>query len=490
MIVNGIDLEKARLIGTVMTTDSSTKEIGVYIPKLMSGIDGSSEASYKMATNAGLTLPSFSTNVASTVTKSNYYLVKAFDKDDDAPAVGSKVEVIFLDGNVREAFWKKFNPNGDYQSISSGVSDTLMTLTIKNSSKTSDLTIHEGDKVEINIPDYLSISRSDTSTDSIYSFYLQDSLETTITSLSKQVEYLKAHIITEDLAKLDAVDYSGITDSDTLTYVKSFKTSAEEAINSSTDIVAADDETTFGISKIGNLVYAEGIYQTKKTAYAALSETAKTFLTSKNVDVALEYSSIFNAIKNLTDKDQSTTYNSTLEKNYVSSYSITYEYYKSSSTTSTTLVDKVETVASYAAIASTTPSDITESDIIYSEKYAVVKMLGWNNTNDQYAWRSTTLYPQLFGLCIPIDEIKYDNSGKIVAASLIVINDAGYSYDIERTADATATTPTWSTYDAADNATLLSDLNDGVNSTAAYRITESTSGNSYAETLKISDIDV
>lgn len=109
-----IDNLNQRFIATVYGYNIQTRELDVFIPKLMPQIpEGQKER--KSITNLGNTTANIGFNhdikISSTIK------VKAEDKDEALPKIGSKVLVLFYDSRFKYGFWRKFNPNADYEVI-------------------------------------------------------------------------------------------------------------------------------------------------------------------------------------------------------------------------------------------------------------------------------------------------------------------------------------------------------------------------------------
>lgn len=113
-IINGVDTEL--YIGTVYSINVNTREIEVYIPKLMPAIaEGGKSVEYM--TNLGSSNSMNTINYSEHVTIKNTMKVSAYDLEEPMPKVGSKVAVYFLEGNIRFPYWKKFNMHGEYKVI-------------------------------------------------------------------------------------------------------------------------------------------------------------------------------------------------------------------------------------------------------------------------------------------------------------------------------------------------------------------------------------
>ena len=155
-------IESGYYIGTVMDTDLETREIQVYIPKLMPIIDYADNVSYKTRSyNFNLAITGTSA-VDATVTMRKSIIARAEDKEETLPSKGSKVIVYFIDNNPNLAFWKKFNVYGiDYEKdpLDRLNKEKLFSIDfIKNNGILNSIDIHKGDNISLEIPSNMSVS--------------------------------------------------------------------------------------------------------------------------------------------------------------------------------------------------------------------------------------------------------------------------------------------------------------------------------------------
>lgn len=142
-------------IGTVVETNFDTRELAVYLPKLMPKIN------IDMGTE---TLPTVlngmdirSNLLDKNITKRSSIWVKALDKNEPMPVEGSKVLVSFLEGDPENGFWEPFNVmDVDYEEDPDDKfeKEKLFTFNFtyvpnKNdgAEKTVSIDIHKGDNV-------------------------------------------------------------------------------------------------------------------------------------------------------------------------------------------------------------------------------------------------------------------------------------------------------------------------------------------------------
>lgn len=147
---NIIDNLNGYFIGTVVGYDTSTRELDVFIPKLMPNIaDGRKDVSIK--TNLGNNKINIKHNENLIISSS--IKVKAEDKDESIPEIGSKVMIYFLDERFELGYWYKFNVNGDYNVIEDEKYKLLNTFYINDSFNE----VYEEDTISIELPEGFSV---------------------------------------------------------------------------------------------------------------------------------------------------------------------------------------------------------------------------------------------------------------------------------------------------------------------------------------------
>jgi hypothetical protein len=166
-------IESGYYIGTVMDTDPITREIDVYIPKLMPIIDSADNVSYKTKThNLNITLTG-SSAIDGNVVMRKSITARAEDKDETLPLKDSKVIVYFIENNPNLAFWRKFNVNGiEYEKDNSDrlEKEKLFSMEfIRSSTNTvlNSIDIHKDDKITVDIPNNMSITIDKTNPENI-----------------------------------------------------------------------------------------------------------------------------------------------------------------------------------------------------------------------------------------------------------------------------------------------------------------------------------
>lgn len=152
MGINIVNTLEGTFIGTVKAYDLTTREVAVFIPKLMPAI-AENQKDISIMTNFGNSNLN-NINYSPKVTNSSYIWVKADDMDESIPKIDSKVSIYFLEDNPSMGYWSKFNPNGDYDVIDEEKYSKILNLTI--SDKSND--IYTDDEIDIELPQGYSIA--------------------------------------------------------------------------------------------------------------------------------------------------------------------------------------------------------------------------------------------------------------------------------------------------------------------------------------------
>lgn len=498
MVINGIDLEKSRLIGTVLVVDSANRKLGVYIPKLMPAIDGSIKKSYNVATNNGIELPKLNNMVSTTVNKTNYIWVRNWDSEEAMPDVDSKVEVVFIDGDIRQAFWKKFNPNGDYKVIESEKYPAYSTLSITNGKTGVSETIKKDDIIAISIPDYFTINKTEDG--KTHNFLITETaianINETINAMQNKLALLSTRAITQDYNDANDIDISAIPTTDAgYTTVNNYRLSALNIIGSTNDINEADEALNLAINKIGVYLYSYKTHSELSSAYtsAITDETVKTYLTNNNItsaSIESDYTEIKAEIDDLYDAYEAKTKYDKFKDIYKSSYNVNYLYYV---TPDNAIVEtpKSKTVSKGAFTAYSSTDEPTECK--YRLGYAAVKLMGWKENEssdgsiDSYLFRDINLAPKFDGLYVPITSVVYGLTGTTIAsATLNIVNDTNSSYTLQRSTDSGTT---WQTVELSGTE-WKNDIADPTvfNATSTYEYQLINSASSVIAILKLSDL--
>lgn len=177
-----IDSFEGSFIGTVVGYDVTTREVDVFIPKLMPGVpDGQKDITTK--TNLGN--KNIKINYNDNITLSSSIRVKSEDINKPMPNIGSKVSVYFLEGQFRWGYWSKFNPNGDYDVIEEEKYNNLYTIQIGE----KEIIVKEEDRIEIELPEGFDVILTEDPENKIKHFRIsQDSdVISRITQLENKV---------------------------------------------------------------------------------------------------------------------------------------------------------------------------------------------------------------------------------------------------------------------------------------------------------------
>ena len=103
-----------QFVAEVKSYNVTTRELEVFIPKLMPGIP-EGRKDIEILTNLGN--KSIVTKYRDKITLSSTITARAIDTEEPLPTVGSKVFVEFIDEYPQYCFWSKFNMNFDYDVI-------------------------------------------------------------------------------------------------------------------------------------------------------------------------------------------------------------------------------------------------------------------------------------------------------------------------------------------------------------------------------------
>jgi hypothetical protein len=153
MILDNITDLSGLFIGIVKKTDAIGRKLGIYISKLMPAISESSPTYQENINIDSINLASTKTNldVAENIYTVPYIWVDMMNADDKLPDIGSRVGVIFLDGQITKGLAFKFNKNNDYVPIQSEKYSPLSALSIQN----KNIIIRENDIVNLTLPESL-----------------------------------------------------------------------------------------------------------------------------------------------------------------------------------------------------------------------------------------------------------------------------------------------------------------------------------------------
>lgn len=103
-------------IGIVYSSNTKTREVSVFVPKLMPMIpEGRENVTTK--TNVGSISSEYTPIYNENIVMSSVIVAKAEDYTAPIPKNGSRVLIEFLEGNPLYPYWSEWNYNGDYEII-------------------------------------------------------------------------------------------------------------------------------------------------------------------------------------------------------------------------------------------------------------------------------------------------------------------------------------------------------------------------------------
>lgn len=193
MGIESVNTFNGIFIGSVKSYNENTRELGVFIPKLMPSI-AEEKKEIQLMTNYGnknITIP-YNTNIK---TKS-YIWVRARDTREKLPDIGSKVLIRFLEGNPNNGFWETFNPNNDYTIIENERYSKLFNVKINN----KQISLSEDDLLEIILDDDYTITYTESGKNK--KVYLTSNIKTKLSELE--------HLVGTEKTTLENKTISGI----------------------------------------------------------------------------------------------------------------------------------------------------------------------------------------------------------------------------------------------------------------------------------------
>ena len=137
-------------------------------------------------------------------TKSTF-TVRATDTEESLPNVGSKVLVWFLEGNIRYAFWKKFNVKGDYEVIDEEKYPRVFYITVNG----QQFEVNEDDKIELKLPDNYKIVKSQADKTKTFTIEPVSDLEERVKILENNIGHPVQHT-TDSNGAAETVEPTGI----------------------------------------------------------------------------------------------------------------------------------------------------------------------------------------------------------------------------------------------------------------------------------------
>lgn len=141
-------------VATVRGIDVVNRTCNVFIPKLMMTLPDSEFISHEYPLFTDKIVDAENLKISKSLTKINYFKVFAKDQDEPMPAVNSRVIVYFIDGDPKQGYWTKFNPDGNYEVIDSEKYKKCSSLQIGDKK----IDINEEDNIQIFIPNDFKVN--------------------------------------------------------------------------------------------------------------------------------------------------------------------------------------------------------------------------------------------------------------------------------------------------------------------------------------------
>lgn len=197
-------------IGIVKSYNKDTRELDVFVPKLMPGIkEDSNEVS--LMTNLGQLVSNFPIKYNPHVKIASTIRARAKDTEDALPTVGSRVLVKFLDNNPMWPYWEKWNINNDFEVIDEEKYPYYFSLTLNGKS----IDVDNSDKIEIRLPEGYEVVTlpGDDSKHKIFKVNLKNDIIERLNKLEETVghkHYINKYKDPTGNDRVEDVDASGI----------------------------------------------------------------------------------------------------------------------------------------------------------------------------------------------------------------------------------------------------------------------------------------
>ena len=158
-ISKGLDLY-GLYIGEVVGYNSAERTVDVVIPKLLPLAPSSGKYQRALPTRTNKRTKITGIDYENTVVTTNFITVRAFDRNESMPKIGSKVHVIFLEGDITMPYWREFRILESYDVIDEERYKPLYKLSIGG----KQIDINEDDTVVLELPDdqFSVVQRDDT----------------------------------------------------------------------------------------------------------------------------------------------------------------------------------------------------------------------------------------------------------------------------------------------------------------------------------------
>lgn len=438
---NSIDLG-ALFIGTVLKLDKENRKLGVFIPRLMAGLYDGEAQEYIVPTNSGVSIPAFDNYFSPQVTKLNYMWVKSWDYSAPLPDIGSKVEVRFIDENINLGFWRKFNPNNDYNIIEEEKYSKLINI----STNEKYFEVMTEDQILIETPEYLKIvmtqnDENKTKTISIQENLGEKGLKEKLENLENSMSYISNTIKETFITKLPTG--TSINDEKIKELMLENLSEGKNKILNTSDLLAANNE----YSLYHDILDGYETLYTKNKNYLELAETKldeNTFPKLEDIqsEINEKYEIFLNSL-NIKDILHIKNTNSDVKNYYDTIKKIKYSFIVDGQDYE--IIDEVnvftELIVNPFVLPEYPENEIPEYN---GDEEGNIVFAGWytndysrNENNEivlpsELITKDITLYPGFFGLTINT-EIKTkdtDENNSYQYYSLNIVNDLNLQYKI------------------------------------------------------------
>lgn len=185
LINNSIDIDES-VIGTVLGYNLDSREIYVTIPKYMMGLNSTELHNNKISLNKSNIQNINNLNLSDYINKTNYIIVKPKNYSDPIPEVGSHVIINFIENNIQNAVYEKFNPNNDYQVIESERYPKYFNLSVGDKKAE----VKDSDTIIINVPEDYKVIYKEEDKSKTFNLIENENVDLTISELKTSVELL------------------------------------------------------------------------------------------------------------------------------------------------------------------------------------------------------------------------------------------------------------------------------------------------------------
>ena len=179
-------------IGIVYGYDVNTREVEVFVPKLMPAIP---ENRGDIVTKTNLAIVSAQYNVQhnDNITLTSTIIAKAANYNNEMPKIGSRVFVAFLEDDPLYPVWSPWNYNGDYEIIDEEKYPEYFQFKIGD----KQVVLNKNDSIEIQLPDGYEVMRLNDSVNPKHKIFKVTNEET----VSERIEKVEKIIGTSEFTR-------------------------------------------------------------------------------------------------------------------------------------------------------------------------------------------------------------------------------------------------------------------------------------------------